>query len=58
MQKGLYTPSNRIIIILQTVGNDHLKIFIDGEEKTVPKNDVEYEQPSIVNGGVKFGRFS
>ncbi len=42
MKKAIYIPTNTIIMIISNIGDTHVKVFLDGEEKTVPCLDIQY----------------
>ena len=46
MTKGIYLPTNQNTIILNDVG-EYCEILLDGEYKTVPKDDISLQDDSI-----------
>ena len=46
MTKGIYLPTNQNTIILNEVG-EYCEILLDGEYKTVPKDDIALQDDSI-----------
>ena len=57
MKKALHIPSNTNVIILEEVGVDHLKVFLNGAEKTVAKADVQYEDTPKISTLTELNRF-
>ncbi|MBA1420607.1 MAG: hypothetical protein FAF03_07065 [Epsilonproteobacteria bacterium] len=46
MTKGIYLPTNQNTIILSEV-KEYCEILLDGEYKTVPKDDISLQDDSI-----------
>ncbi|MBT5934396.1 DEAD/DEAH box helicase [Sulfurimonas sp.] len=41
MKKAIYLPTNTSIIILNEIDENYVNVFLDGEEKTVSRRDIE-----------------
>jgi len=47
MEPGLYIPTQQNVIITQKISNAYVEIFLNGEYKKVPIDDVEYQNDKI-----------